>query len=72
MNSRGVQGAASQTILENFTSTISPIESIVKSARIVQSSNVVLTIYYVMISYEQHAEPRSCLKVLQFRYYLAE
>ena len=56
MNSRGVQGAASQTILENFTSTISPIESIVKSARIVQSSNVVLTIYYVMISDEQHAD----------------
>ena len=56
MNSRGVQGAASQTILENFTSTISPIESIVKSARIVQPSNVVLTIYYVTISDEQHAE----------------
>ena len=59
MNSRGVQGAASQTILENFTSTISPIESIVKSARIVQPSNVVLTIYYVTISDEQHAEPWS-------------
>src|SRR5271165_5611808 len=30
--------------------------SIVKSARTVQSSNVVLPLYYVMISYEQHAE----------------
>jgi hypothetical protein len=57
MNPRGVQRPASQTILVNFTSTISPIGSIVKSARIVQPSNVVLTIYYVTISDEQHSEP---------------
>ena len=56
MNPRGVQESASQTILVNITPTISPIGSIVKSARIVQSSNVVLTIYYVTISDEQHAE----------------
>ena len=37
MNSQGVQGPASQTILENIAPAISPIESIVKSARIVQS-----------------------------------
>jgi hypothetical protein len=53
MNSRDVQGAASQTILGNITPTISPIESIVKSARIVQSSNVVLKNYYVTISDEK-------------------
>ena len=70
MNSRGVQGAASQTILGNITPTISPIESIVKSARIVQSSNVVLTIYYVKISDEQHSEPLLCFKVLHSPLYL--
>ena len=56
MNPRGIQGAASQTILGNITPTISPIGSIVKSARIVQPSNVVLRTFYVMISDEQHAE----------------
>ena len=37
MNSRGVQGPGSQTILGNIAPAISPIESIVKSARTVQS-----------------------------------
>ena len=38
--------------------------------RTVQSSNVVLTIYYVTISDEQHAEPLPCFKVLHSRLYL--
>ena len=38
--------------------------------RTVQSSKVVLTIYYVTISYEQHAELWSCFKVLHSRLYL--
>ena len=70
MNPRGVQRPASQTILGNIIPTISPIGSIVKSARIVQSSNVVLTIYYVTISDEQHSEPLPCFKVLHSRLYL--
>lgn len=65
-----IQGAASQTILVNIAPRISPIGSIVKSARIVQPSNVVLTIYYVTISDEQHAELWSCFKVLHSRLYL--
>ena len=66
----GIQGAASQTVLGNIALTISPIGSIVKSARIVQLSNVVLTIYYVTISDERHAEPSPCFKVLHSRLYL--
>ena len=38
--------------------------------RTVQSSKVVLTIYYVTISDEQHAEPLPCFKVLHSRLYL--
>ena len=38
--------------------------------RIVQSSKVVLTIYYVTISDEQHAELSPCLKLLHSRLYL--
>ena len=38
--------------------------------RTVQSSKVVLTIYYVTISDEQHSEPLSCFKVLHSRLYL--
>ena len=47
-----------------------PIGSIVKFARIVHSTNVVLTIYYVKMSDEQHSEPLPCFKVLHSRLYL--
>src|SRR5271165_2883244 len=46
-----------QTILGKIAPTISPIGSIVKSSRAVQSSKVILTIYYVKRSDEQQAEP---------------
>ena len=55
-NLNGLSGRSGTGVPKNITPTISPIGSIVKSARIVQSSNVVLTIYYVTISDEQHAE----------------
>ena len=72
MNPWGVQGQESQAIIENIAPTISLIGIIVKSARTVQSSKVVLTIYYVTISDEQHAELLPRFKLLHFRRYLAE
>ena len=65
-------GPASQTILGNFTRTISPIGSIVKSASTVQSSKADLTIYYVTISNEQHAEHLPRFKLLHFAVYLGK
>jgi hypothetical protein len=52
----GAHGPASQTILEDIAPTILPIGSIAKSALTVQSTKVVLTIYHMTISNEQHAE----------------
>jgi len=65
-----IQGSASQTFFGIIAPTISPIGSIVKFARIVQSSRVALTLYYVTISDKQHAEPWPRFKLLHSRLYM--